>query len=432
MADLGRIVDSLRGRGRVRLAEVLHRHGERPLAEYASTLWGRLCPDVQIEPQLVRVLDAHLHRLGFDDGQRAGKLASLARTRTIQTATHLTASEGPSFHAIHRLASAAIPAGETYFIGAYSGVPFGNSAWPGCLNFSDHLPLDQIIAPPERVLRDLRRAHADRSRDGGSGRLSLVPARWRDARVGGTLIPTKLERLWPYVTEPIRRLAPTPVAGYSFPDWMNLFAIRTLQTLLPGQDVVYLDLNAVVRDYLLLVMDEPAHPLHRIHFDPAVRRQAERLFADATWWTASVVRNGRPRMEVLRMKGGALVGDSSAVPSDPAAMRQALERGELMPGKFPLFTALAAVNGLTCFGSFEQIEYLARFHARWSELGVFSDRLPPVADVSRLTSGRCFDVTGRATHPLDLILDPSIELQRVDSLVRLMMPILTRWRVDGI
>lgn len=60
----------------------------------------------------------------------------------------------------------------------------------------------------------------------------------------------------------------------------------------------------------------------------------------------------------------------------------------------------------------------------------FTDGHP--AGTSRLTSGRCFDIEGRAVHPLDLILEPQIELQRANSLLQIMTPILKRLGVDWV
>ena len=72
--------------------------------------------------------------------------ASLQKTRILQTATHSTATEGPTFLALHYLALMGLPPRETYFVGAYSGVSFANSAWSGCLNYSNRFDLETIIS----------------------------------------------------------------------------------------------------------------------------------------------------------------------------------------------------------------------------------------------------------------------------------------------
>ena len=417
---------ALEAAGRFRLATVVRQHGGTTLADYAKSLWTPPRHFPELEPELLAALTAEFRRLNAEVSQAQDWLASLQRTRTLQTATHLTASEGPTFLALHGLARSGLPQGESYLIGAYSGVPFANAAWSGCLNLDRRFPLENVVAPQAPGFAELRRADADRARDGGERRLSLISGNWRDARVGDSPIPEKLSLLWPHLTEIVRGLAPEPVCGEPFSTWANRFAAEQMRKLHPAADLVYFELNEVIREYLLAVLPNPDHALHRMHFDMECRVRAERAFPEVPWYTIPAEQQGRKRMEVLRCEQGELRGRTVTMPLTLAVVLEGLRAKTLSPALLPLYTALVPCNGLTCFGSFEQVEYLDKYRNGWAALELFDRERLATIRTAALTCGRCLDTSGTPVHPLDLLLDREIELAPFSTLLELIIPLLPR------
>lgn len=412
--------------GRFRLATVVRQHGGAALSDYAKSLWMPPRRFPELEPEFLAALAAEFRRLDAEESQTQDWLASLQRTRTLQAATHLTASEGPTFLALHRLALSGLPQGESYLVGAYSGVSFANAAWSGCLNLDGRFPLEQMVAPQAPGFAKLRRADLDRARDGGEHRLSLIPGSWRDVRVGDSPIPEKLSLLWPHVTEIVCGLAPEPVCGEPFSTWASRFVAAQLRTLHPEADLVYFDLNKVICEYLLSVLPNRDHALHRMHFDAECRVRVETVFPEVPWYTIPIEQKGRKRMEVLRCEAGELRGRTVTMPLTLAAVLDGLRAKTLSPALLPVYTALMPCNGLTCLGSFEQIEYLAEYRKGWAELELFDPERLASARTDALTCGRCLDTSGNPVHPLDLLLDPEIELAPLSTLLELLTPLLPR------
>src|SRR4051794_7022550 len=93
---------ALREIGRPALAAILAVEGETPLSAHAARLHAH-APVVPIEPALAAALRDELARAGHAASVVEAALGDLARRRVLQTATHVTASEGPIFLAMHRL-----------------------------------------------------------------------------------------------------------------------------------------------------------------------------------------------------------------------------------------------------------------------------------------------------------------------------------------
>ena len=103
-----------------------------------------------------------------------------------------------------------------------------------------------------------------------------------------------------------------------------------------------------------------------------------------------------------------------------------LEKGLLCPGLFLVFTVLSFINGLTCFGSFEQVEYLAEFKRRWIKIGFLEQELVRTVNITALTSGRCVDENETVVHPLDLLLGLEWSFPENITVGELMKPLLGR------
>ena len=139
------------------LADILGKLWELPLIEYSAALWEKPTSTPPMEKALLEAFEIEFCRIGLNYEQAREFCASLEKTRILQTATHLTATEGPSFLALHQLALLGLPIQETYFVGSFSGVPFANSAWSGCLNYSKRFDLETLITSQATEFAELKR-----------------------------------------------------------------------------------------------------------------------------------------------------------------------------------------------------------------------------------------------------------------------------------
>ena len=413
------------------LADILGKLWELPLVEYADTLWENPAYSPPMEKELLDAFEREFCRTGLSLEQAQEYCASLEKTRILQTATHLTATEGPTFLALHHLALLGMPPQETYFVGAFSGVPFANSAWSGCLNYSKHFDLEALIAPQAPEFAELKRSDADRSRDSAERRISLIPGKMRDALVFQSRIPEKLVNLLPYFAEPIRKISPAAACGGDFTVWASQFCANQLRQIIPEKSLCYFDLNEVIRNYLLNVLQNSAHPLHCILFDRKIR---ERVFAefpaDTPLFYVEVLHKNKTRQEKVIIQGEMLISQNYQLELSQQNIIHELETGRLCPGLFLVFTALSFINGLICFGSFEQVEYLAEFKRRWLKLDLLEEELVRTVNISALTSGRCVDEAVTVVHPLDLLLGLEWSFPENITVGELMKPLLGRLGVE--
>ena len=147
------------------LADILGKLWDLPLVEHADAIWETPGSHPPMEKEILESFESEFCRIGLTREQAKEYCSSLQKTRILQTATHSTATEGPTFLALHYLALMGLPPRETYFVGAYSGVSFANSAWSGCLNYSNRFDLGTIISYQATEFARLKRSDADRSRD---------------------------------------------------------------------------------------------------------------------------------------------------------------------------------------------------------------------------------------------------------------------------
>ena len=409
------------------LADILEKLWELPLLEYSASLWEKPPSTPPMEKALLEAFESEFCRIGLSYEQAREFCDSLEKTRILQTATHLTATEGPTFLALHQLALLGLPPQETYFVGSFSGVPFTNSAWSGCLNYSKRFDLEALISPQAAEFAELKRSDADRSRDSAERRISLIPGKMRDARVFQSRIPQKLLNLQPHFAEAIRKISPATVCGDDFTVWASQFCTNQLRQIIPQKSLLYFDLNEVIRNYLLKVLQNSAHPLHRLLFERKIRESVFAEFpAETPLFTVEVLHKNKIRQEAVIIQDEMLNSQNYQLELSQQEIIHELETGRLCPGLFLVFTSLSFINGLTCFGSFEQVEYLAEFKRRWLKLDLLEQEVVRTVNISALTSGRCVDEAQAVVHPLDLLLGLEWSFPENITVGELMKPLLGR------
>ena len=430
--DLEQLCSRLAEKGRVELAAILETHWNTPLKEYSQLLWSPKKLTSKLEPELIQALSDEFSRIGASDSEASAWAGSLERTRVLQTATHLTASEGPTFLAIHELAMMGLPESEYYLIGACSGVPYANAAWSGCLNVSTRLPLNEIVSEQAPGYRDLVKADQDRSRDSDERRVSLIPGKFRDAQVFRSCISEKQEALLPHLCEALKRLTPPAREGESFSAWASLFCHRQSSELFPGRKVVYFDFNEVIRSYLVRILPDRGHPLTKILLEEEWRNKVLSAFGSKIpFFSVNASKSNRSRLEPVICIDNQLNGTSFSCKLDEKTLMALIYDGTLCPGLFISFTILSFLNGITCLGSFEQIEYLSHYQQTWASLDLLNQDILSNVNTRALSCGRKVDVEGIPVYPLDLLLGCPVELPEHGSFGEWMFPLFPRLGLSG-
>lgn len=423
-------INSLKEVKRPFLAQILEKIWELPLYEYANSLWEKSDFFSPMEFELIEAFETEFLRIGVNINEVKSLSSKLEKTRVVQTATHLTATEGPTFLALHHLALLRMPPQETYFVGTYSGVSFANSAWSGCLNYSNRFDLEDLISSQFHGLVDLKRSNEDRSRDSLEKRISLIPGKMRDSRVFKSKIPEKLINLLDNFTDPIRKVAPPAKIGNDFSIWANQFCANQLRYIIKDKSILYFDINEVIRSYLLKVLKNSAHPIHCLFFNEKIRKHVFNIFSPKIpLFTVEVSLDNKIRHQSVFLGKGELKGQNYNLELSLENLLQELEKGILCPGLFLMFTSLSFLNGFNCFGSFEQVEYLSEFRERWLKTNLLDQDVVRLAKISSLTSGRCIDEFGNAVYPLDLLMGFEWNFPENINFGDLMTPLLPRMGV---
>lgn len=427
---MSKLLESLRIKGRNQLANILEKRGSMPVAEYSAALYDYQSP-CALEPELYQAFCQELQRLGYSQTLLVSIMAHLEQKRILQTATHLTASEGATFFALHWLATLGLSSENPYLVGAFSGVPFSNSAWSGCLNYSNRHALDHLISPQSPVYSNLLRAEKDRGRDTKERRLSLIPSSQRDALVFRSLVSEQTPLILRDLLPELKSLFPEIDTGNSYSLWA-LQSCQRVSTRLFRQKVVYFDLNEVISSYLQLVFTKSGHPLYQFFFDNSFQKRVLAEFdKDLPLFTTSYQEKEKEKWSVLKLNGQHLESPQQRFAVTPDSLGEALGTGKLCPGVFLTFTILSFLNGFKCLGSFEQVEYLAEFQEKWLRLGLLEEQVVRNSPTDGLTTGRFVDAERQPVFPLDIVLGTSWEFPEgicVQDLIEPLFPQLLQMK----
>ncbi len=398
------IVAHLHRLNRPMLARYWERWAEAPLIDYAKTLWEPPARQVPLEPELERALWKVGRQQGWSAARCARVWSQLKEQRIVQTATHVTPTEGPTFLGIHRLSLVGKPPEADYLVAAYSGVPFSNAAWSGALSYGAVTQLSDVLDPKNTHFREAQRAEIDRRRDGADLRLSLIPSSWRDGLVYRAEIPQRSHELSPSLCPRSQEIFPDFQDYQDYSSWALRSSEQQLQRLFPEQQIHYWDVNEWITAYLLEVLPQADHWLTRLLFDKDKPAGGPSIF-EAPWFVTEILHKQKRKVENLTPRDAALRGQTVTLPLNPETLSEALQNQRLCPALLPTFLVLRFANGLRCWGSFEQIEYLDELRARLEHLDHFSEKHTQRDETPTLTTGRVLTKTGEPVYPLDVCLE---------------------------
>ena len=258
-------------------------------------------------------------------------------------------------------------------VGMFSGVPFSNRSRPGRINKK-------------------------------SEGINLFPSTHQDGLVYRSLIPSKLLQVVEELPIDLGRHLPNPVAGESYTKWALTACQYIERKILNKNNLVYLDLGEVVTNYLLQVIQNRFHIVHKIFFNPKWRAELEQAFPEEIMFYAPVMEGKYEQMEGLVLKGDKLVSKNKSISLDNSKILiKELKEGRLCAGLLPSFLILAFLNEFKCFGSFAQVEYLPVYQKKLAELSFMKKSGIEKIPTSNLTTGVFPEKLN--LYPADIILE---------------------------
>ena len=419
------IIASLRRMNRLQLSKVLEEWGNKSLEEYGQLYWQGPKRPPPLELELIQAFKETWQEMGWADVIVKQLLQELEQKRVLQTTMHLTPTEGPTFLASHQLATLKQPKTSHYLVGAYSGVPFSNSAWSGAVNYGTKTSLDQILHPSNSLFRQAQSAVVDRTRDGDHPRLSLIPGKWRDGLVDRSVIPDRLNDLFPDLLPGMQESSLRSIVPKNFYDnWALSFSEQLTRTVLNNNRIFYFNLNEVIRKYLLNILKDDSHWITQLFLDSRKIKFLEKGLAH-NWFVAEVEKQGKKKVEQIHLQNRCFKSTTISIPATPESIIFAMNEHRFCPGLTLCFWILAFYNGIRCLGGFEQIEYLAELDSKLNQLG-FLNLIKCASDqVSFLTTGRCID-QDYEIYPIDVLLENSKLPPPEGTLLNWLQPIILR------
>lgn len=354
--EMSEIVDSLKAEKKYRLAQSIEQNWDKTAILYSRELntWS---PSREMEPVLLRAFEKELERLGVGSGTKTKILNSLQQRRIIQTAPHLVATEGPRMFSINWLSSLGVHKNDFYVVAMFSGVPFSNSFRPGRINRKD-------------------------------SSVNLFPSNMQDALVYRSQIQNKLIESVKDLPPEIKKFLPDAKEGESYTRWALLTCQNIERQILQKENLVFLDINEVVSNYLVEALKDPNHVLYKIFFDPKTQAQFMKAFPNELLFYCSAKDGKYETMENMTLGNKTLKSKSREILlNDPKILQEELENGQICPALIISFLVLAFLNQFKCFGSFAQVEYLPVYQEKFAKLDFMKIFKIESVPTSNLTTG---------------------------------------------
>ncbi len=367
------ITDTLRKAKKFHLADCIEKNWDKTALAYSKELnfWR---PKRPIEKELLSAFAKELKRLGITGIEQKEILNSLKKRRVLQTGPHLGATESPRMLCINWLGSLGVPhtGKDFYIVGMFSGIPFSNKSRPGRINQK-------------------------------SEAINLFPSSLQDGLVYRSLIPSKLVETTEKVSLDISRYLPKAKEGESYTKWALQTCQHIERKILKKNNLIYLDINEVTTNYLIEVLHNRFHPLHKLFFDKITREEFTGVFPGEILFYTPTTDGKYEQMENMEFADDSLKSKNHFIPlSNASLLIKELKEGRLCPGLIVTFLVLAFMNEFKCFGSFAQVEYLPVYQEKMSQLSFLKKYSPSKVPTANLTTGT-FPEDGDL-YPIDIIL----------------------------
>ena len=229
---------ALRVKGKNRLADCIEKNSQKAALPYSREL-NTYSPARPMEPEMRNAFRRELERIGENNIEAI--LQSLERRRILQTTPHLGATNTARMLTINWLSSLGVPVGEFYVAGVYSQIPFSNNSRPGRINMKTEA-------------------------------VNLFLSSMQDDLVFRSKIPEKLPEVVKTLPEALKKFLPEAKPGDSYTKWALQTCANIERKILKKDNLVYLDINEVIANYLEEIKGKPDHPMNKL-------KDEENLFA---------------------------------------------------------------------------------------------------------------------------------------------------------
>ncbi len=350
------LVKTLKEAKKLSLANCIEANYRKTALTYSKEL-NSWVPRKPMEKELSSAFQQELERLDYSAPIEAKILKNIEKRRVLQTAPHLGATESPRMLCINWLGSLGVADDDFYIVGMYSGIPFSNRSRPGRINKEN-------------------------------GSINLFPSTMQDGLVYKSIITEKLIESLDKLPEKLKRFLPQATVGASYTKWALEACANIEGNILEKENLVYLDINEVVTEYLLQVLPSKEHTVYKLFFDPKIREEFDAVFSNEILFYSPVVDGKYEKMKNVTLSGLTTVED----------LLVALREKRWCPGLLTGFLVLAFLNDFKCLGSFAQVEYLPAYQAKLSILKDYGiDKIP----TANLTTGMF--PTHPNLYPVDII-----------------------------
>lgn len=379
--EIESIVSALRGEGKTSLALCIDTNWNKTAALYSTELnsWQY---QKGMEPELREAFGRELDRLEVKEDLKSKILNSLEKRRILQTAPHLVAIESPRMLCINWLGSLGVNPEDFYVVAMFSGIPFSNSFRPGRINFKENS-------------------------------VNLFTSSMQDGLVYRSLIQSKLGDAVKNLSPLITSLLPQGIPGESFTKWALQSCTNIEKKILGKNNLVFLDMNEVVVEYLIKVLRNKTHVMYKIFFDPKTRVEFKKAFPKETIFYHPASDGKYEKTESMTFSTDTLKSRTREISlKDPEELIAGLKNDRLCPGLAISFLVFAFLNDFKCFGSFYQVEYLPKYQEKFAQLEFMSGLDISKVPTANLTTGVFPDNVD--LYPADIIegkkFDPSPEI----------------------
>jgi len=299
-------------------------------------------PTSNIEDILLQAFEQELRETNYSNTHIQTILSDLEKHRIIQTSAHTEIVPPSRRTCIDWITSQGIPDHRPYIIGAFSGVPFSNKSRPGRIIYNE-------------------------------ATYNFIPKTHQDALVFSTDVLEKTHDTYTLLPVELQSILPKPKSGEHFARWAAQCSSNVMSKIL-NRDVVSLDLNAVITNYIIDALDNTEHLVTQILCDPQITKKIHATLGDNLhfFYTPYETSKYHKQENLYYLDGYGFAGSHEKYPHDPATLQQELRNRKLCPATFLTFFILTFMNNFACIGSFVQIEYLHNFKEQLERSSIFN------------------------------------------------------------
>ena len=279
-------------------------------------------------------------------------LEQFQRNCVLQTAHHITPTNGPTFSAIDLLCLLGLEE-KFYLVGAFSGVAFSNTAFSGSLCYCD-LPLKEVIQKNSSIYRTLQKESTNRKRDiqpqnlpKYEQKIRLVSSSYKDDLIYGSDFKKYRLEIWDGFTEKALLFFPSPGKRESVLNWNLRCCVNLQREVFQKKEIIYFDICRLVKNYLLVKLAEKNSPLLE-----ALLMLQQKIPHIPFFYTC---RRGKKSWKVQPINSRDFMADG-----EENFFLQFLQK-DYCPSSFLVFLVIAFFLGVRVLGSFQQIIYLPQY-----------------------------------------------------------------------